>query len=101
MGTNQLGIHRFQVSLQTLGKAEHHGCSPGEDDVLVEPRPQVYVGVLDYLEDHLADAFLLALHQLRLEQNLSRLEPLPTQLEDFAISHLKINLERSTETEVK
>lgn len=56
--------------------------------MLVELGSHVHVGALDRVEHELGDSEAFAVGQVRLEQDLGRLEPLAAEFDDSAIRQL-------------
>ena len=85
--------HSLQIELRDLAfkatrEARVHGGATAEYDVLVELGSHVHVGSLDRVEHELGDAEAFAVGQMRLEQDLWRLEALATKFNDTAVRQL-------------
>ncbi len=73
---DSLQVELGDLSLESAGEARVHGGAAREHNVLVELRPDVHVGRLDRVEEQLGDAHTLAVGQVRLKEDLWRLEAL-------------------------
>ncbi|CAN8009736.1 unnamed protein product [Ixodes pacificus] len=85
-----LQVELLDLSLKAARQTGVHGGPSGQDDVLVELGAHVHVGALDRLEEQLCHAQALHVDQVRLEQGLGGLEPLPAQLDRAPVRQLRL-----------
>ena len=81
-------VQLLHLFFQAAGQARVHARAAGEHDVLVQVRAYVDCGVLDRFEEHLGDARLLDVDQVRLEHALGSLEALRTNFDRATVGQL-------------
>ena len=81
-------VQLLHLFFQAAGQARVHARAAGEHDVLVQLRAYVDRGVLDRFEEHLGDARLLDVDQVRLEHALGSLEAFRTNFDRATVGQL-------------